>query len=100
VYEQRPRKKEKEHEQYIRFTFKDSSGRVYRRWSCRCAAFYARWNALKAQHRWTCGWRMRRYLKKSETYLAIGLTYTDYGRTRLEYGAYPLIVGVHAVPKL
>jgi hypothetical protein len=34
---------------------------------------------------------MRRYLKKSETSLAIGLTYTD-------YGAYPLIVGVHVVP--
>jgi hypothetical protein len=99
VYEERPRREEKEHEQYIRFTFKDSSGRVYRRWSCRCAAFYARWNALKAQHRWTCGWRMRRLLKKSETYFAIGLTYTDYGRTKLEYGAYPLIVGVHIVPR-
>jgi hypothetical protein len=99
VYEERPRRAEKAHEQYIRFSFKDSSGRVYRRWPCRCAAFYARWNALKAQHRWTCGWRMRRYLKKNETYLAIGLTYTDYGRTRLEYGAYPLIVGVHVVPR-
>jgi hypothetical protein len=99
VYEQRARTEEKEHEQYIRFTFKDDSGRVYRRWPCRCAAFYERWNALKAQHRWTCGWRMRRYLKKNETYLAIGLTYTDYGRTTLEYGAYPLIVGVHIVPK-
>jgi len=41
---------------------------------------------------------MRRLLKKSETYLAIGLTYTDYGHTTLEYGAYPLIVGVHVVP--
>jgi hypothetical protein len=99
VYEERARREEKEHEQYIRFTFKDSSGRVYRRWPCRCAAFYARWNALKAQHRWTCGWRMRRLFKKNETYLAIGLTYTDYGRTTLEYGAYPLIVGVHIVPK-
>jgi len=99
VYEERPRREEKEHAQYIRFTFKDSSGRVYRRWPCRCAAFYERWNALKAQHRWTCGWHMHRYLKKNKTYLAIGLTYTDYGRTRLEYGAYPLIVGVHVVPK-
>jgi hypothetical protein len=99
VYEERPRREEKEHEQYVRFTFKDGSGRVYRRWPCRCAAFYERWNALKVQHRWTCGWRMRRYLKKSETYLAIGLTYTDYGRTTLEYGAYPLIVGVHIVPR-
>jgi hypothetical protein len=99
VYEERARREEKEHEQYIRFTFKDGSGRVYRRWPCRCADFYARWNALKAQHRWTCSWRMRRYLKKSETYLAIGLTYTDYGRTTLEYGAYPLIVGVHIVPR-
>ena len=98
VYEERARREEKEHEQYIRFAFKDSSGRVYRRWPCRCAGFYERWNALKAQHRWTCGWRMRRYLKKNETYLAIGLTYTDYGRTTLEYGAYPLIVGVHVVP--
>lgn len=95
VYEERPRREEKEHEQYIRFTFKDGSGRVYHRWPCRCADFYARWNSLKVQHRWTCGWRMRRYLKTSETYLAIGLTYTDYGRTKLEYGAYPLIVGVH-----
>ncbi len=99
VYEERPRREEKEHEQYIRFTFKDGSGRVYRRWPCRCADFYARWNALKAQHRWTCGWRMRRLLKKSEAYLAIGLTYTDYGRSTLEYGAYPLIVGVHVVPR-
>jgi hypothetical protein len=99
VYEERARREEKEHEQYIRFTFKDGSGRVYRRWPCRCADFYARWNALKAQHRWTCSWHMRRYLKKSETYLAIGLTYTDYGRTTLEYGAYPLIVGVHIVPR-
>lgn len=99
VYEQRPRRAEKEHEQYIRFTFKDSSGRVYRRWPCRCADFYARWNAVKAQHRWTCGWRMLRLLRKRATYLAIGLTYTDYGRSKLEYGAYPLIVGVHAVRK-
>jgi len=98
VYEERPRRAEKEHEQYIRFTFKDGSGRVYRRWPCRCTDFYARWNALKARHRWTCGWWMRRYLKKNETYLAIGLTYTDYGHTTLEYGAYPLIVGVHVVP--
>jgi hypothetical protein len=99
VYEQRARREEHEHEQYIRFTFKDSSGRVYRRWSCRCADFYARWNALKVQHRWTCGWHMCRSLRKSETYFAIGLTYTDYGRAKLEYGAYPLIVGVHIVPK-
>ena len=99
VYEERTRREEKKHEQYIRFTFKDCSGRVHWRWPCRCAAFYARWNALKARHRFTCGWRMRQYLKKSETYLAIGLTYTDYGRTTLEYGAYPLIVGVHIVLK-
>jgi len=100
VYEERGRRAAKEHAQYIRFTSKDSSGRVQRRWPCRCADFYERWNALKAQHRWTCGWRMRRLLKKSETYLAIGLTYTDYGRSKLEYGAYPLIVGVHVVPGL
>ena len=99
VYEERPRREDKEHEQYIRFTFKDGSGRVYSRWPCRCAAFYERWNKLKTRHRWTCGWRMRRYLRKSETFFAIGLTYTDYGRTRLEYGAYPLIVGVHIVPR-
>jgi hypothetical protein len=99
VYEDPAQREKKEHEQYIRFTFKDSSGRVYRRWPCRCAAFYERWNARKAQHRWTCGWRMCRYLRKSETYLAIGLTYTDYGCTTLEYGAYPLIVGVHVVPR-
>jgi hypothetical protein len=99
VYEERARREAKEHEQYIRFAFKDGSGRVYRRWPCRCADFYARWNTLKALHKWTCGWRMRRYLKKNEAYLAIGLTYSDYGRTKLEYGAYPLIVGVHIVPR-
>ena len=66
--------------------------------SQRYSTFYARWNALKARHRWTCGRCMRRHLQKSETYLAIGLTYTDYGRSKLEYGAYPLIVGVHVVP--
>jgi hypothetical protein len=100
VYEERVTSKhrEKGYERYIRFNFKDRSGRVYRRWSCRCADFYGRWNALKAEHKWTCGWRMRRYLRRNETYLAIGLTHTDYGRSKLEYGAYPMIVGVHVVP--
>jgi hypothetical protein len=100
VYEERtrPTRSEKGYEQYIRFTFKDRSGRVYRHWSCRCAAFYDTWNAIKARHRWTCGWRMLRYLRRNETYLAIGLTYSDYGVERLEYGAYPMIVGVHVVP--
>ncbi len=99
VYEERapPKQREKGYEQYIRFNFKDRSGRVYRHWSCRCAAFYDAWNAMKARHRWTCGWRMRRYLRWNETYLAIGLTYSDYGVERLEYGAYPMIVGVHVV---
>jgi hypothetical protein len=55
---------------------------------------------VKAQHRWTCGWRMLRYLQRNETYLAIGLTYSDYGVEQLEYGAYPMIVGVHVVPRL
>jgi hypothetical protein len=100
VYEERApaKQREKRYEQYIRFNFRDNSGRVYRRWSCRCAAFYDAWNAVKARHRWTCGWRMLRYLRQNETYLAIGLTYSDYGVERLEYGAYPMIVGVHVVP--
>ena len=100
VYEEKKSTKkdaEKSHEHYIRFNFKDASGRVYRRWSCRCNAFYKTWNVMKQQHRWTYGWRMLRYLQKNETYLAIGLTYSDYGVTTLEYGAYPLIVGVHVV---
>ncbi|MDI6811653.1 MAG: SOSS complex subunit B family protein, partial [archaeon] len=99
VYEEKVRMKndKKSHEHYIRFNFKDSSGRIYRRWSCRCDAFYKTWNDLKQQHRWTYGWRMLRYLRRNETYLAIGLTYTDYGIDRLEYGAYPMIVGVHVV---
>jgi hypothetical protein len=101
VYEAKPhlKKNEKSHEHYLRFTFKDSSGRIYRRWSCRCDAFYNTWNELKQKHRWTYGWRMLRYLRKNETYLAIGLTYSDYGVDRLEYGAYPLIVGVHVLQK-
>ncbi|MGC9444910.1 MAG: hypothetical protein ACP5E9_08325 [Candidatus Methanospirareceae archaeon] len=101
VYEERVRSKQQEkgYEQYIRFNFKDRSGRVYRRWPCRCTDFYDAWNALKARHRWTCGWRMRRYLRRHETYFAIGLTHTDYGRSTLEYGAYPMIVGVHVVPR-
>lgn len=101
VYEETGRMKndEKSHERYIRFNFKDASGRIYRRWSCRCNAFYKTWNNMKKQHRWTYGWRMLRLLRKNETYLAIGLTYTDYGIDRLEYGAYPLIVGVHVVQK-
>ncbi|MDI6885119.1 MAG: SOSS complex subunit B family protein [archaeon] len=101
VYEEKARMKndEKSHEHYIRFNFKDASGRIYRRWSCRCDAFYKTWNDMKQQHRWTYGWRMLRYLRTNETYLAIGLTYTDYGVDRLEYGAYPLIVGVHMVQK-
>lgn len=100
VYEEKAGKKRegKSHEQYIRFNFKDSSNRIYRRWSCRCDAFYKAWNDLKRKHRWTYGLRMLRYLKKNDTYLAIGLTYTDYGVDRLEYGAYPMIVGVHVVP--
>jgi len=99
VYEEQKQtqKGEKHHEHYIRFNFKDASGRTYRRWSCRCNAFYNSWTEMKKQHRWTYGWRMLRYLKKNETYLAIGLTYTDYGVTKLEYGAYPMIVGVHVV---
>jgi len=99
VYEEkvRTKKDEKRYEHYIRFDFKDASGRVYRRWSCRCNAFYNTWNEMKQQHRWTYGWRMLRYLRKNETYLAIGLTYSDYGATKLEYGAYPMIVGVHVV---
>jgi hypothetical protein len=99
VYEEQVRtaRGTKSYERYIRFNFKDGSGRIYRHWSCRCNAFYHAWNALKEEHRWTCGWRMLRYLRLNETYLAIGLTYTDYGATRLEYGAYPLIVGVHVV---
>ena len=99
VYEEQKQtqKGEKRHEHYIRFNFKDASGRTYRRWSCRCNAFCNIWTEMKQQHRWTYGWRMLRYLKKNETYLAIGLTYTDYGVTKLEYGAYPMIVGVHVV---
>ena len=99
VYEERMRKKKHGigYEHYIRFTFRDSSNRRYRRWSCRCAAFYETWNELKQQHRLTCGWRMLRYLNNNDTYLAIGLTYSDYGAERLEYGAYPMIVGVHVV---
>jgi len=92
------KKEGKSHEQYIRFNFKDPSGRIYRRWSCRCSAFYKTWNELKKKHRWTYGLKMLRYLKKNDTYLAIGLTYSDYGVDRLEYGAYPMIVGVHIVP--
>lgn len=94
---------DQDHEQYkysyIRFSFKDGSGRVYRRWSCRCDSFYKTWNAMKTRHRWTYSWRMHRYLKKNETYLAIGLTHSDYGVTRLEYGAFPMIVGVHVLQK-
>lgn len=102
VYEEKAGKKTeqgKDYEQYIRFNFKDSSGRIYRRWSCRCNAFYKTWNDLKRKHRWTYGLRMVRYLRKNEAYLAIGLTYTDYSVDRLEYGAYPMIVGVHVVLK-
>jgi len=101
VYEEKTRMKkdEKSHEHYLRFNFKDSSGRIYRRWSCRCDAFYNTWHELKQKHRWTYGWRMLRYLRKNETYLAIGLTYSDYGVDKLEYGAYPLIVGVHVLQK-
>lgn len=99
VYEEKARTKkgEKRYERYIRFNFKDASGRMYRHWSCRCNAFYNAWNALKEQHRWTYGWQMLRYLRKNDTYLAIGLTHSDYGVRGLEYGAYPLIVGVHVV---
>jgi len=91
--------KDKEHESYIRFNFRDSNGRIYRRWSCRCNAFYQLWNDFKRQHRFSYSWRIHRYLRKNDTYLAIGLTYTDYGVERLEYGAYPMIVGVHVVKK-
>ena len=100
VYEEKVRTKkndEKNYEHYIRFNFKDASGRAHRRWSCRCNAFYSTWNEMKKQHRWTYGWRILRYLRKNETYLAIGLTYSDYGATKLEYGAYPMIVGVHVM---
>ncbi len=101
VYEEKARKKTekgKGYEQYIRFNFKDNSGRIYRRWSCRCNAFYKTWNESKKKHRWTYGLRMLRYLRKNDIYLAIGLTYTDYNVDKLEYGAYPMIVGVHVVP--
>ena len=99
VYEEKVTKKKegKSHEQYIRFNFKDPSGRIYRRWSCRCSAFYKTWNELKKKHRWTYGLRMLRYLRKNDVYFAIGLTYSDYGVDRLEYGAYPMIVGVHVI---
>ncbi len=101
VYEEKvkatKKKAGKSHEQYIRFNFKDSSGRIYRRWSCRCNTFYKTWNELKKKHRWTYGLRMLRYLKKNNVYFAIGLTYSDYGVDRLEYGAYPMIVGVHVI---
>ena len=99
VYEEKARswKGAKSYERYIRFNFKDASGRIYRHWSCRCNAFYNDWNALKKEHRWTYGWRMLRYLRKNDTYLVIGLTHSDYGVSGLEYGAYPLIVGVHVV---
>ncbi|HDS46043.1 MAG TPA: hypothetical protein ENN68_08170 [Methanomicrobia archaeon] len=101
VYEERARSKQREteYEQYIRFNFKDGAGRVYRRWPCRCAAFYDAWTEMKRKHRWTCGWRMLTYLRRHETYFAIGLTHTDYGRSTLEYGAYPMIVGVHLVAR-
>jgi hypothetical protein len=99
VYEEKARsgKGAKSYEHYIRFNFKDGSGRIYRHWSCRCNAFYNGWNAMKKEHRWTYGWRMLRYLRKNDTYLVIGLTHSDYGVSGLEYGAYPLIVGVHVV---
>ena len=98
VYEENTKKKDKSHEMYIKLNFRDASGRIYRRWSCRCDSFYKTWNDLKRRHRWTYGWRMLRYLRKNDTYLAIGLTYSDYGAAdRLEYDAYPLIVGVHVV---
>ncbi|PXF50401.1 MAG: hypothetical protein C4B55_06070 [Candidatus Methanophagaceae archaeon] len=87
----------KSHEQYLRFNFKDGSGRTYRGWSCRCDDFYKAWNDLKQKHRWTYGWRMLWRLRRSETYLVIGLTFSDYGVERLEYGAYPMIVGVHSI---
>jgi hypothetical protein len=104
VYEEKKKNKKEEggksksYEQYIRFDFKDSSPRIYRRWSCRCDAFYKTWNELKERKKWTYGWRMLTYLRKNDTYLAIGLTYSDYGISKLEYGAYPMIVGVHVVP--
>ena len=99
VYDEktRPKKDEKSYEHYIRFNFKDASGRIHRRWSCRCDAFYRTWNMMKKKHRWTYRWRMLRYLRRNETYLAIGLTHSDYGVAGLEYSAYPLIVGVHVV---
>ena len=99
VYDETVRKGrgEKSYERYLRFTFKDASGRVHRGWSCRCNDFHSEWNAMKQEHRWTYGWRMLRYLQKNETYLAIGLTHTDYGVSGLKYGAYPLVVGVHVV---
>ena len=101
VYEEEKKRPKRDggeiYERYVRFNFKDASGRTYRRWSCRCDTFYRTWNEMKEKHRWTYGWRMLRYLRKNETYLAIGLTYTDYGADNLEYGAYPLIVGVHVL---
>jgi len=70
VYEEKAGKKTEQgkgYEQYIRFNFKDNSGRIYRRWSCRCNAFYKTWNELKRKHRWTYGLRMVRYLRKNDT---------------------------------
>ncbi len=95
VYEQSV--PDKSHETYIRFNFRDASGRLYRGWSCRCNAFYQFWNEMRRKHRFSYRWRIHRYLKKNETYIAIGLTYTDYGVNKLEYGAYPMIVGVHVL---
>ncbi len=89
--------KNRTYETYIRFNFRDSNGRIYRGWSCRCSAFYKLWNEFKHRHRLSYRWRIHRLVKKNETYLAIGLTYTDYGTEGLEYRAYPMIVGVHII---
>lgn len=97
VHEEVAKSGKKSHKQYLRFNFKDGSGRTYRGWSCRCDDFYKAWNDLKQKHRWTYGWRMLWRLRRSETYLVIGLTFSDYGVERLEYGAYPMIVGVHSI---
>ena len=91
--------RERSHEEYIHISFQDASGRIYRKWSCRCSDFYKLWDEMRAKHRWTYKWRIRRMLRKNITYFAIGLTHTDYGVEDLEFGAYPMIVGVHIVKK-
>ena len=83
--------------QYIKFDFRDGTGRLFRRWSCRCLAFYDFWNDFKRQKRLFFGYRMLRFLRKHDVYFCIGLTHSDYGFKNLEYGAFPMVVGVHVI---